>query len=82
MNDRDAGTDETINNCSPFCESQNYGQELIRQCRASELIELVKQDSSFEELFFTIDCAIQDRFLRAMAETTTHITGCETNKLW
>jgi len=75
-------TDLAINNCRPFCATQNYSQELTRQCRTTELIELIKHDSSFEELFYTVDCAIQDRFLRGLDKTSPNVTKHHITKLW
>lgn len=75
-------TDALINNCRPICLSQNYEQELIRLSRTPELIELIKKDSSYEELFYTVDCAIQDRFLRGLGEPSPNVTIHQITKLW
>lgn len=81
--------DGTINkwvqarNCRPFCPTQNYAQELHRQNRAPELIELIKQDSSFIDLWYTIDVAGQDMFFRSMPDApSVDAKKNQITKLW
>jgi hypothetical protein len=48
--------DERIGNCYPFCPSQDYLQEYVRQLKVESIKEGLEKDEVFVELNYMIDC--------------------------
>lgn len=74
--------DGTMNNSTPFVQGQNYAQETRR---IVDCIFSYSENDWLMELYYAIDCAIQDKVFRKLKDNEVTIKGSDENrvtKLW
>jgi hypothetical protein len=70
-------------NNQPFEPKQNYSQESSRQIKFLEgLDEQLMGDEVFKELYYTIDCALQDIYFQSMPDSSPENKTPQITKLW
>ena len=73
--------DTSINNCWPFCASQNYSHEIIRQNKGLDMIKILKNDGDYSKLLYTDDLVLQNAVQRIIRDLSPQTSEVQINNI-